>query len=97
MGRRRALISKIYDQVELALWISLCVFVGYFFVFVLPSLPGAVERVEMEWQTELAADANRYCAKWGLSAGTHEYVLCTMDVQEIRSKIEKHLVEASDF
>jgi hypothetical protein len=96
-ARGRALIGKIYDHVEFALWVFLSVFVGYFFVFVLPSLPAAVERAEIEWQSELAADASRYCAKWGLSTGTHAHTLCTMDVQEIRSKKEKHLVEASAF
>jgi hypothetical protein len=33
--RRRALISKIYDHVNFALWVFLSVFVGYFFAFVL--------------------------------------------------------------
>jgi hypothetical protein len=67
MERRPALISKIYDRVESALWVFFLYSLGSFlFLFSHFGRRRSIERAEMEWQSELGADANRYCAKWGL-------------------------------
>ena len=52
---------------------------------------------QRERAQELITENQSYCTKWGLVSGSHEYTLCTMDVQEIRSKTEKHFLEASAF
>jgi len=38
-----------------------------------------------------------YCEKWGLRPTTHEHVICTMDLNDIRAQAEQRLVEDGGF
>jgi hypothetical protein len=38
-----------------------------------------------------------YCVKWGMPAGTHEHVICTMDLVRIRQETEERIADAMNF
>jgi hypothetical protein len=92
-----AIIHRIYDNAHAALWAALLVFVLYFAVFVAPKLPEARARVERERIQEISAENRFYCEKWKIPEGTHEHTLCTLDLQEIRAKVEQRIADDIDF
>jgi hypothetical protein len=61
----------------------------------IPRMTQASAVVARQRVQELIDENQSYCAKWGLVPGTHEYTLCTMDVQEIRAKHERRLAETA--
>jgi hypothetical protein len=54
-------------------------------------------RVEMERQqaAEIAAENRAYCEKWSMRAGTREHAGCTLDLNEIRTRHAKRVLDAS--
>ena len=38
-----------------------------------------------------------YCEKWGMRSGTHEHLICTMDLDAIRAKVEQRIADESNF
>jgi hypothetical protein len=91
------IIHRIYDNVHAALWAALLVFVFYFAVFVAPKLPEAHARAEIQRVLEISAESRFYCEKWKILAGTHEHTQCTLDLQEIRAKVEQRIADDIDF
>jgi len=61
----------------------------------IPRMTQASAMAERQRVQEQIGENQSYCAKWGLVPGTHEYTLCTMDVQEIRAKHERRLAETA--
>jgi hypothetical protein len=48
-----------------------------------PSLEAEASR---RWAEEIVRDNNAFCTRRGLSAGTHEHVVCMIELNEIRRK-----------
>jgi hypothetical protein len=96
MSRQSALaaVRVIYDEVHAALWAGHCVGLLYFVTVVAPALPAARANMERQRMQEIAAESHAYCEKWGMPAGTHRHVLCVLDLQAIRTKVEQR--EAAD-
>jgi hypothetical protein len=86
----RKLAPRLYSIVHIALWAGLAVWLAIL-LNSLPRLSEARAIAERERAQALIAENHLYCTKWGLPVGSHEHTLCTMDVQEIRAKHEKHL------
>ena len=87
------IVKKVYDWVESALWAGLTAFVIYFSIYVAPNLPEIGRRVENIRNMKNAAENSSYCEKWGMKRGTREHTLCTMDLQELRKKIEQDFAD----
>lgn len=91
-----ALVSRVYDEVHLALWAILMAGLIYFAVFVAPKLPefqAAAERLRLH---DIANENEAYCAKWGMGAGTPVHNECLEDLQELRAHIERqHQLDAA--
>lgn len=87
----RTIVEAAYDNVHAALWATLCVFTLYTIVFVVPGIPAARARMERARLSEIAAENRFYCEKWGMPAGTHRHVLCTLDLQQIRASVERRI------
>jgi hypothetical protein len=88
----RKVAPRLFGIVHMVLWAGLAAWLA----ILLNSLPRMSEAraiAERERAQELIAENQSYCTKWGLVPGTHEYTLCTMDVQEIRAKHERRLAE----
>jgi hypothetical protein len=90
MSRKiREIASRVYDNIEIAMWAMLLAFVIYFITFVLPKLPeiqAQRTRVRVE---EIGAENASLCEKLSIKRGTDKYNQCLLDVGEFRSKVEK--------
>ena len=42
---------------------------------------------------DIAAENEAYCEKWGMRAGSHEFMVCMLDVQEIRARDEQRIAD----
>ncbi len=92
-SKAMTVVRKVYDVVESILWAGLLVFVGYFFIYILPHLPEIRSRAEAIRMSKISSENSFYCEKWGMKPGTHEHALCTMDLQKLRQKIEQEIVD----
>ena len=97
-GRTMELVSRVYDEIHLALWAILAAFLIYFALFVAPKLPelqAAAERLRLH---EIANENEAYCAKWRMGPGTSVHNECLEDLQELRAHIEKqHQLDAASW
>lgn len=82
-------VRIVYEWVESALWAGLTAFLVYFLLYIAPHLPEIRRRIENIRIMQNTAEDSSYCEKWGMKRGTHEHTLCTMDLKEIRQKIEQ--------
>jgi hypothetical protein len=83
------LISDIYDTVHIALWSILIAGIIYFCLFTLPKIRQVQAQLEVQRIQEIAAENRSYCEKWGFPVGTDKHTACTVDLQELRAKIEQ--------
>jgi hypothetical protein len=90
-------IRQVYDWVESALWAGLVAFVIYFLINVVPNLPEMTRRAESMRALKIAAENRSYCERWGMKQGTREHALCTIDLQELRTSIERNLSDEGVF
>ena len=91
------LVSRIYDNVETALWATLLAFVIYFVVFEVPNLPAYWAGVERVRAQEIAAENSHYCDMIGLKAGTQKHEQCVLYLGEFRLKVEKRIADENEF
>jgi hypothetical protein len=91
------LVSRIYDNVENALWAALFAFVIYFIAFDVPNLPERWARAERIRAQEIATENARYCEKIGLKAGTQKHEQCLLYLGEFRLKVETRITDEYDF
>jgi signal transduction histidine kinase len=90
-------IRQVYDWVESALWAGLVAFVIYFLVNVVPNLPEMTRHAVSMRALKIAAENRSYCEKWGMKQGTHEHARCTVDLQELRTRIARDLSDEGVF
>jgi len=88
----RARKRRIYHTVHAALWALLAAWV-IIMVANLPHISKARATAERQGTQEIAEENRVYCEKWGMKAGTHEHTLCTLDLQEIRAKVQQRIVD----
>ena len=62
-----------------------------------PRILEARATIERQRAQEITEENRAYCEKWGLKAGTHEHTLCTLDLQEIRAKVEQRIADDLAF
>jgi hypothetical protein len=96
-SKTMVVIRQIYDWVESALWAGLLAFVLYVLINVLPNLPEMTRRAESMRVLKITAENRAWCEKWGMKPGTHEHARCTIDLQALRTSIERDLSDASVF
>jgi hypothetical protein len=90
------MIRRVYDTVHMALW-ALLVAGAAFLLLHIPQMRDARAIAEAKRALEISQENNRYCEKWGMPAGTHEHIICTMDLDAIRAEVERRLVEENQF
>ena len=44
---------------------------------------------------EISGQNRFYCEKWGMTARSHEQLICTMDLDHIRKEIEESVAAAT--
>jgi hypothetical protein len=96
-SKARELVSRIYDNVEIALYAMAFAFVLYFVTFVLPKVPD----MQAQWQRiraeEIAAENASLCEKLDTKRGTEKYNQCLLDVGAFRMKVEKRIAEENEL
>jgi hypothetical protein len=92
-----ARIVWIYDNVYLAGWSLALSGLICFIIFAVPKLPQARARAELLRAQEISAETKYYCEKWGMPEGTYAHIMCALDLQEFRAKIEKRMADDMDF
>jgi hypothetical protein len=88
------LVAKIYDIVHAAFWALATAWV-LTLVINFPRILEARAVTERQLLQEISDENRFYCEKWGMKAGTHEHTLCTLDLQEVRARVEARI--ASDL
>jgi hypothetical protein len=63
----------------------------------IPRLESARATIERQRAQQILEENRFFCEKWGLQANTHEHVICTMDLNAIRARVEQRLTEDSIF
>jgi hypothetical protein len=66
-------------------------------LFSIPRISAAGAVAERERIQEISAENRFFCEKWGLQANTHEHLICTMDLNDIRARTEERLTESGGF
>jgi len=90
----RTIIFRVYDTVHMALW-ALLVAGTVFLLLHIPQMRNARAIAEAQQAQEIAQENKLYCEKWGMRAGTHEHIICTMDLNAIRAKVEQRIADDS--
>jgi hypothetical protein len=88
------LITDIYDTVHIALWSILIAAIIFFCLFTLPKIQQVQAQMEVQRIQEIAAENRQYCEKWGFLVGTDKHAACTLDLRELRAKIEQRATES---
>ena len=87
------IVRRIYDTVNMAFWALLGAVV---FLFLhIPQMREARAIAEAQRVQDIAEENKRYCEKWGMRAGTHEHLICTMDLDAIRAEVEQRIADDS--
>jgi hypothetical protein len=80
----------------MALW-ALGIAWVMFLLLHIPQMRDARAIAEAQRVLEISQENKLYCEKWGMPAGTHEHITCTMDLDAIRAKVEQRIAEDSGF
>jgi hypothetical protein len=100
MTRRKRLarlIGRISVEVETALWAGLAAFIIFFITAVAPKIPEQVAIAERARIIETADENRRFCVKWGKTEGSQEHAACLLDLQELRTMIERRRLDQMAF
>ena len=94
--KAREIASRVYDNIEIAMWAMLFAFVIYFITFILPKLPEtAAQRARVRVE-EIGAENAALCEKLSIKRGTDGHNQCLLDVGEFRWKVEKRFSDEID-
>jgi hypothetical protein len=90
------IIRRVYETVHMALWALLVAGVT-FLLLNIPRMQEARAIAEAQQVQQIAEENRFYCEKWGLRVGSHEHVICTMDLVHIRKDVEQRIADESKF
>ena len=85
-----------YHIAHVTLWALLGAWIVIMIIHI-PQMSDAHATVERQRILEISAENRFYCEKWGMTPGTHEHTLCTLDLQHIRAKIEQRIADDTAF
>ena len=85
-------IHRVSDTIHIAFLSLLAAFLVMFIVN-FPRILDAQASAQRQHVLEIAAENRFYCEKWGMKSGTREHTQCTLDLQEIRARVEQHVSE----
>jgi hypothetical protein len=88
------IIHQVYDTVHMALW-ALLIAGTVFLLLHIPQMRDARAIAEAQRAQEIYQENKLYCEKWGMRSDTHEHLICTMDLDGIRAKVEQRIADDS--
>lgn len=93
----RKAIHHIYDTVHAGLWALLCAGLAVVALVGLPHMSELRAAAETQRVLDIAAESRFYCERWGMAAGSPEYVRCTVDLQAIRATVRHRIADDLEF
>jgi hypothetical protein len=90
------IIRRVCDTIHMGLW-ALLVAGTVFLLLQIPQMREARAIAEAQRLQQIAEENRFYCEKWGMRAGSHEHVICTMDLSHIRKNVEQRIADDSNF
>ena len=88
--------KAIIHTVHMGLW-ALLVAGAAFLLLQIPRMREARAIAEAQRVHEISEENRFYREKWGMRAGSHEHVICTMDLNHIRQEVEQRIAEDNSF
>jgi len=91
--------GPVYLAIERALWVLGPALILLTLLNV-PGMLAAREQAEAQLAADVSAENLEYCARWGMPAGTAQYLDCIRDLVAIRARAEQRLrdsIAASDL
>jgi hypothetical protein len=89
----RKIASRVYDDIETALWAMLFAFVIYFIVFIMPNVSETQAQRERIGVLEIAAENEAFCEKLDIKRGTDKYNQCLLHIGQFRLNAEKRVLD----
>jgi hypothetical protein len=91
-----AWVRRITEIAPTVLWALAATGVAIMIMY-FPRVLEARATIERQRAKEITEENRAYCEKWGLKSRTHEHTLCTLDLQEIRAKVEQRIADDLAF
>jgi hypothetical protein len=91
-----AWVRRITEIAPTVLWALAAAWAAIMIMY-FPRILEARATIQRQRAQEITEENSAYCEKWGLKAGTHEHTLCTLDLQEIRAKVERRVADDLAF
>ena len=91
------IVRRTYDTTEMVLWWALAAVVAVGAINIIYRAPEAHARVERQLAAEISEENRQLCERRGLVQQSHEYVLCTLDLNAVREKQELRVNETLDL
>jgi hypothetical protein len=91
-----AIIHNIHNTVHAALW-ALLIAGSAFLLLHIPQMREAGAIAEAQQVQEISEQSRFYCEKWGMPARSHEHLICTMDLDQIRTEVDQRIADDSRF
>jgi hypothetical protein len=86
--RRRVLIDRVYAAVEVTL-VGIMALLAYGLIDAVLHSAQYREQSESQLAKEIADENLRFCERRGLIAGSHDFTVCTLDLNEVRARHEE--------
>jgi hypothetical protein len=86
------IVRRVYDTVNMVFW-ALAIGTVVFLFLLIPQMREARAIAEAQRVQDIARENKRYCEKWGMQTGTHEHLICTMDLDAIRAEVEQRIAD----
>jgi hypothetical protein len=91
-----AVIDRVYNEINVVLW-AVGVALMVYLLLHIPEMRDARARADAQLAQQISNENKFYCEKWGMPAGTHEHVICTMDLVRIRQETEQRIADEMNF
>jgi len=91
-----AVFHRVHNELNVALWAVGVAGMVYLLLHI-PEMQDARARADAQLAQQISDENKSYCVKWGMPAGTHEHVICTMDLVRIRQETEQRIADAMNF
>ena len=85
-----SVIRRVHNELNVALWAVGVAGMVYLLLHI-PEMQDARARADAQLAQQISDENKSYCVKWGMPAGTHEHVICTMDLVRIRQETEERV------
>ena len=90
-----AVINSICHTVHAAIW-ALLIAGSVVLLLHIPEMRKGRAIAEARRLQEISEQNRFYCEKWGMTARSHEHVICMMDLDHIRKDVEQRIADGTE-